>query len=77
VFKPDNTYQRVTTQAGGTQLGTGTFSLGSIKSIYSGQSAQSLTLHGKQAQTFLIEELTPLLVLADNAYDGFGHTYER
>jgi hypothetical protein len=78
VFKPDSTYQRVTTQAGGTPLtDRGTFSLGSVKSIYSGQLAQSLTLLGKQAQTFLIEELTPRLVLADNAYDGFGHTYER
>jgi hypothetical protein len=78
VFKPDSTYQRVTTQAGGKPLtDTGTFSLGSVKSIYSGQLAQSLTLHGKQSQTFLIEELTTRLVLADNAYDGFGHTYER
>lgn len=78
IFKPDNTYQSVTTQAGGTQLtATGTFSLGSVNSIYSGQLAQSLTLHGKQSQTFIIEELTTRLVLADNAYDGFGHTYER
>ncbi len=78
LFKPDNTYQSVTTQVGGTQVtDTGTYSLGSVKSIYSGQSAQSLTLHGKQSQTFVIEEVSTRLVLADNAYDGFGHTYER
>jgi hypothetical protein len=78
VFKPDNTYQRVTTPAAGTPLTeTGTFSLGPVKSIYSGQSAQALTLQGKLAQTFILEELTSRLVLADNVYDGFKHTYQR
>ena len=77
-FQADGTYQRHTTQASGTQLTeTGTFSLGSAKSIYSGQPAQALILRGKQSQTFIIQELTTRLVLADNYYDGFGHTYER
>ena len=74
----DSTYQRRTRQAGGALLTeTGTFSLGSTKSIYSGQPARALTLRGKQAQTFVVQELTSRLVLADNYYDGFGHTYER
>jgi hypothetical protein len=78
VFRADSTYERRTSQAGGASLTvTGTFSLGSIKSIYSGQPARALTLRGKQSQTFVIQELTPRLVLADNYYDGFGHIYER
>lgn len=78
VFKSDSTFQRSTTQTGSTPLTeTGTFSLGAIRSIYSGQPARALTLRGKQPQTFIIQELTTRLVLADNYYDGFGHTYQR
>jgi hypothetical protein len=78
VFNADSTYQRRTTQPGGAQATEmGTFSLGSTKSIYSGRPARALTLRGKQSQTFVIQELTSRLVLADNHYDGFGHTYER
>ena len=78
VLRADSTYELRTTQPGGGQTTvTGTFSLGSVKSIYSGQPARSLTLRSKQPQTFVIQELTSRLVLADNYYDGFGHTYER
>jgi hypothetical protein len=78
VFKADDTYERRISQAGGASLTeTGTFSLGSTKSIYSGQPARALTLSGKQAQTFVIQERTSRLILADNRYDGFRHTYER
>ncbi|TVT37378.1 hypothetical protein FNT36_23540 [Hymenobacter setariae] len=78
VLKADSTYQRRTTQPGGAQTTeTGTFSLGSIKSIYTGQPARALTLRSKQPQTFVVLELTPRLVLGDNYYDGFAHTYER
>lgn len=50
---------------------TGAFSLGTVNSIYSGQSAQALLLRGKQARTFVVEELTTRLVLASNSPDGF------
>jgi hypothetical protein len=78
VFSADSTYQRHTTSSRSAQLTeTGTFSLGSIKSIYSGQPARALILRGKQSQTFITQEVTARLVLADNHYDGFKHTYER
>jgi hypothetical protein len=78
LLRADSTYQRRTTQPGGTQTTeTGTFSLGSVKSIYSGQPARALVLRGKQSQTFVIQELGSRLVVADDYYDGFGHTYER
>jgi hypothetical protein len=78
VFKADSTYQEFTTQPGGAQLTeTGTFSLGSVKSIYSGQPTRALTLRGKRSQTLLIQAVTTRLVLADNSPDGFEHTYER
>jgi hypothetical protein len=78
VLKADSSYQRRISQPSGAQTTeTGTFSLGSVKSIYSGQPARTLTLRGKQSQTFVIQELTSRLVLADNWYDGFGHMYER
>jgi len=78
ILRADSTYQRRTMQLGGAQVTeTGTFSLGSVRSIYSGQPARALTLRGARSQTFVIQELTSRLVVADNYYDGFGHTYER
>jgi hypothetical protein len=78
VFKSDSTYQHVTIPRGGPSgTETGTFSLGSIRSIHTGEPARALLLHGKQSQVFLMEEVTTRLVLSDNYYDGFGYTYEH
>jgi hypothetical protein len=78
VFKADSTYQRDITRQGGTLVKEqGTFSLGSVKSIHTGQATRALILRGQQAQTFLLEEVSTRLALSDNYYDGFGHTYER
>jgi hypothetical protein len=73
VFKADGTYQLHTTYAAGSSLvETGSFTLGTVNSIYSGQSAQALLLRGKQAQTFVVEELITRLVLAGNSQTGLG-----
>jgi hypothetical protein len=78
VFKSDSTYQHAITRQGSTSVTEmGTFSLGSVRSIHTGQAARALVLRGQQAQTFLLEEVSTRLALSDNYYDGFGHTYER
>jgi hypothetical protein len=78
VFKADSTYQHYTTRRGGPLVTeTGTFSLGSARSIHSGQAARALLLRGQSAQTFLVEQAATRLALSDNIYDGFGYTYER
>jgi hypothetical protein len=78
VFKSDSTYQRAITRQGGTSVTEiGTFSVGSIKSIYTGQAARALILRGQQGQRLLLKEVTTRLTLSDNYYDGFEHTYER
>ncbi|NML67729.1 hypothetical protein HHL22_21215 [Hymenobacter sp. RP-2-7] len=79
VFRADSTVQVSTTRQGVTQpMQMGTYSLGVAKSIYSGQPARALTIRLKQAQTYILSELSSnRLVVDDNAYDGFGDTYER
>ncbi len=78
VFNSDSTYRRVFIQQGkAATTQTGTFSLGSVKSIHTGQAARALILRGPQAQTFVVQEAASRLALSDNYYDGFGHTYER
>jgi hypothetical protein len=78
VFKSDSTYQRAVTRQGGpSTTETGTFSLESVKSIYTGQAERALVLRGQQEQTLLLDAVTTRLALSDNYYDGFKHTYER
>lgn len=78
VFKADSTYQHATIQWGGTPgTETGTCSLGSIRSIHTGQPARALLLRGKKPQALLLQEVTTRLALSDNSYDGFGYIYER
>ncbi len=78
VFNSDSTYRYVYTPPSGSPVTTtGTFSVGSVKSIYTGQPSRALVLRGPQAQTFIVQELATRLILADNHYDGFTLTYER
>ncbi len=78
VFNLDSTYRRVSTpQSGPPVTATGTFSVGLVKSIYTGKASRMLTLRESQTQMYILEELTTRLILADNHYDGFRHTYER
>ena len=78
VFNADSTYRHYTSRLGSSPVTeTGIFSLGSVKSIHSGQTARALILRGQPGQTFLLEEVTTRLALSDNSYDGFGYTYER
>jgi hypothetical protein len=56
---------------------TGTFSVGLVKSVYTGQAARALILRGQQGQRLLLKEVTTRLTLSDNYHDGFEHTYER
>lgn len=77
VFGADSTYQVYATKQGATRLTeSGSFSVGTAPSIYTGQPARALRLQGRQP--YIIEELgSTRLGLADNSPDGFGHTYER
>jgi hypothetical protein len=89
VFQRNGTFQQYDTTQGVTRLvETTTFSLGAKRSIYTGQPAQTLIInrHVTQSgtatgqvepQEFIIQELDQQLIIADNYYDGFGHTYER
>ena len=85
VFTSDSTFQAYETRQGATrQTESGTYSLGSVRSIYNGQSARALrfapipsrAVPGR-AVTYVLEELGAQLILADNNPDGFGHTYRR
>ncbi|WP_426062278.1 hypothetical protein, partial [Hymenobacter sp. B1770] len=85
VFTPDSTFQAYETRQGTTrQTKSGTYSLGSVRSIYTGQAARALRftpLPGSPVtagpETYVMEELGAHLRLADNNPDGFGHTYRR
>lgn len=80
LFRADSTYQAYTTRQGTSQLtDSGTFSLGSAPSIYTGRPDRALRLRSRQAQqVYIVQELSShRLRLADNYPDGFGHTYER
>jgi hypothetical protein len=78
VFNADSTYRHYTSRLGSPPVTeTGAFSLGSVKSIHSGQAARALILRGPAGQTFVLEEVTTRLALSDNIYDGFSYTYER
>lgn len=79
VFRADSTFQQRETRQGAAQPAqVGTYSLGAVSSIYTGQPARSLTLRlGQQAEVYVLSELGSRLVVADNQYDGFTDTYER
>lgn len=85
VFAPDSTFQAYETRQGTTrQTESGTYSLGAVRSIYTGQSIRALrfaplpgTAVPAGVVTYVIEELGTQLVLAYNYPDGFGHTYRR
>ena len=85
VFAPDSTFQAYETRQDTTrQTEAGTYSLGSVRSFYTGQSTRALrfaplpgTAVPARPVTYVIEELGAQLGLADNCPDGFGHTYRR
>lgn len=87
VFKQDNTFQRYQTQQGQTSLvETTTYSLGTLRSIRSGQSEPAVTInyHSSGATTvqpqttlYKVDEDGKHLHLSDNYYDGFGSSYQR
>ena len=89
IFKPDSTFQQYNTRQGVAQLTESTtFSIGSTRSIYTGQIARTLRINRHvsggspntsvvQPVTYIIEELGTELRIADNYPDGFGQTYRR
>jgi hypothetical protein len=78
-FRADSTFTQYVVQQGVAKPAqAGTYSLGVARSIYTGQPARALTIRLGQPQTYLLSGVSSSrLVLADNAYDGFGDTYER
>jgi hypothetical protein len=89
VFKSDSTFQQYDTRQGVTQLTESTtFSIGSARSIYTGQITKTLRINRHvsggspstsvvQPVTYLIEKRGTELKIEDNYADGFGRTYRR
>ena len=78
LFRADSTVLVRTTQQGVAQpTQTGTHSLGTVRSIYSGQAARTLTLRLAQPRGYVLNELSSRLVVADNNPDGYTTAYER
>ncbi|MGI4872437.1 MAG: hypothetical protein ACRYFX_14815 [Janthinobacterium lividum] len=78
LFKTDSTVQMYTTKQGVLQpTETGVFSLGTTRSIYSGQPARSLTIRRMQPEIYVIKSLGSQLVLQDNYPDGFERIFQR
>lgn len=78
LFRADSTFRLTETRQGVAQpVQAGTYSLGVVRSIYTGQPARALTIRLGQPQTYVLSELGDRLEVADNFYDGFADTYER
>lgn len=87
VFKPNNTLELYRTQQGQTSLvETTTYSLGTLRSIQSGESEPAVTINyhapgtntvQPQTSVYNIDEDGTHLHLSDNYYDGFGSSYKR
>ena len=84
VFKSDSTFQQYDTRQGVSRLAESTtFSIRSARSIYTGQTTQTLRINRHvsgptvQPATFIIQEIGTQLKIADNFPDGFGQTYHR
>ncbi len=57
---------------------TAHYVLGRGKSIYSGDSADVVTIRDSlRVRTYVLLQLTDTLVLGDNMYDGYTHGYAR
>ena len=87
VFKPNNTLELYRTQQGQSSLiETTTYSLGTVRSIQSGQLEPAVTINYHAPGTTTVQPQTCVykvdadgthLHLSDNYYDGFGSSYQR
>lgn len=87
IFKQNNTLELYRTQQGQTSLvESTTYSLGTLRSIHSGQSEPAVTINYHAPGTNTVQPQTSLyqvdedgthLHLSDNYYDGFGSSYQR